>query len=172
MLSQRGFGAGVPSLVIDIRLLKRLLEDKYRFHLRRHFEEQFSMPGDGSEAPYHAKHTAKGYPSKLSDNLLVIWENQFDSISELGIIPRPLFRADLYNYLSSNSSKKTIFQRLDLRGKTVKSFPSLLIKSVVGLPRQFFVLVPLKQLWTYGWGEPHAKAVNMTTVLPKSEQNM
>lgn len=122
MLSQRGFGAGVPSLVIDIRLLKRLLEDKYRFHLRRHFEEQFSMPGDGSEAPYHAKHTAKGYPSKLSDNLLVIWENQFDSISELGIIPRPLFRADLYNYLSSNSSKKTIFQRLDLRGQDGEIF--------------------------------------------------
>ncbi|MEN5223814.1 hypothetical protein ABE561_03380 [Pseudomonas asiatica] len=116
MLSQRGTGAGVPSLVIDIRLFKHILEDKYRFHLRRHFDEQFAMPADGDDAPYHAKHTAKGYPSKLSDNLIVIWENQFDSISELGIIPRPLFRADLYNYLSSNSSKKTIFQRLDLRG--------------------------------------------------------
>ena len=122
MLSQRGTGAGVPSLVIDLRLLKRLLEDKYRYYLRRHFEEQFAIPEDRDDAPYHAKHTAKGYPSKLSDNLIVIWENQFDSISELGIIPRPLFRADLYHYLSSNASKKTIFQRLDLRGQDGEIF--------------------------------------------------
>lgn len=122
MLSQRGAGAGVPSLVIDIRLLKRLLEYKYRYYLRRHFEEQFAIPEDSDDAPYHAKHTAKGYPSKLSDNLIVIWENQFDSISELGIIPRPLFRADLYHYLSSNAAKKTIFQRLDLRGQDGEIF--------------------------------------------------
>lgn len=122
MLSRRGTGAGVPSLVIDIRLFKRALEKKYRFHLQRHFDEQFAMPNDGEEAHYHAKHTAKGYPNKLSDNLIVIWENQFNSVSELGIIPRPLFRADLYNYLSTNSSKSTIFQRLDLRGREGELF--------------------------------------------------
>ncbi|MCU1724503.1 hypothetical protein [Pseudomonas sp. 5P_5.1_Bac1] len=115
MLSKRGVGAGVPSLVIDIRLFKRALEKKYRFHLQRHFEEQFTMPDDGEDAPYHAKYTSKGYPSKLSDNLIVVWENQFNSVSEQGIIPRPLFRADLYNYLSANSAKSTVFQRLDLR---------------------------------------------------------
>lgn len=117
MLSRRGAGAGVPSLVIDIKLFKRALEKKYRFHLQRHFDEQFAMPNDGEEAPYHAKHTAKGYPKKLSDNLIVVWENQFNSVSEQGIIPRPLFRTDLYNYLSTNSSKSTIFQRLELRGR-------------------------------------------------------
>ncbi|MFQ6574914.1 hypothetical protein [Pseudomonas sp. UM16] len=122
MLSRRGAGAGVPSLVIDIRLFKRALEKKYRFHLQRHFDEQFVMPDDGKEAPYHAKHTANGYPNKLSDNLIVIWENQFNSVSEKGIIPRPLFRADLYNYLSSNSSKSTIFQRLDLRDRDGQIF--------------------------------------------------
>lgn len=122
ILSRRGAGAGVPSLAVDIRLLKRALEKKYRFHLQRHFDEQFAMPDDGDEAPYHAKHTAKGYPNKLSDNLIVLWENQFNSVSELGIIPRPLFRADLYNYLSSNSSKITIFQRLELRGRDGQIF--------------------------------------------------
>jgi hypothetical protein len=122
MLSRRGAGAGVPSLVIDIRQFKRALEKKYRFHLQRHFEEQFVMSDDGEQAPYHSKHTANGYPNKLSDNLIVIWENQFNSVSEQGIIPRPLFRADLYNYLSSNSSKKTIFQRLDLRDRDGEIF--------------------------------------------------
>lgn len=115
-------GAGVPSLAIDIRLFKRALEKKYRFHLQRHFDEQFAMPDDGEEAPYHAKFSSKGYPNKLSDNLIVIWENQFNSVSQQGIIPRPLFRADLYNYLSNNSSKKTIFQRLDLRDRNGKIF--------------------------------------------------
>lgn len=115
MLSKRGFGAGVPSLVIDIRLFKRALERKYRIHLQRHFNEQFTMPDDGKEVPYHAKHTPKGYPRRLSDNLIVVWENQFNSVSEQGIIPRPLFRSDFYNYLSSNSTKTTVFQRLDLR---------------------------------------------------------
>ncbi|MDR7052946.1 hypothetical protein J2W70_000290 [Pseudomonas koreensis] len=122
MLSRRGSGAGVPSLVIDIRLFKRTLEKKYRFYLQRHFEEQFAMPDLGAEAPYHAKHTANGYPKKLSDNLIVIWENHFNSVSEQGIIPRPLTRADLYNYLSSNASKQTIFERLDLRDKDGKIF--------------------------------------------------
>ncbi|MBB6155150.1 hypothetical protein HDC30_002373 [Pseudomonas sp. JAI115] len=122
MLSRRGAGAGVPSLVIDIRLLKRALEKKYRFHLQRHFDEQFVMPDLGEEAPYYAKHTTNGYPNKLSDNLIVIWENHFNSVSEQGIIPRPLSRADFYNYLSSNSSKSTIFQRLDLRDRDGKTF--------------------------------------------------
>ena len=122
MLSRRGAGAGVPSLVIDIRLFKRALEKKYRFHLQRHFDEQFVMPGLDEKTPYHAKHIANGYPNKLSDNLIVIWENHFNSVSEQGIIPRPLSRADLYNYLSSNSSKSTIFQRLDLRDRDGKIF--------------------------------------------------
>lgn len=122
MLSRRGAGAGVPSLAIDIRLFNQALEKKYRRHLQRHFDEQFAMSDDGEEAPYHAKHTAKGYPSKLSDNLIVIWENQFNSVSEQGIIPRPLFRADLYNYFSTSSAKKTIFQRLDLRDRDGEIF--------------------------------------------------
>lgn len=115
MLSRRGTGAGVPSLAVNIRLFKRTLEKKYRSYLQRHFNEQFTMPDDGEDVPYHAKHTAKGYPSKLSDNLIVIWENQFNSVTEQGIIPRPLFRDDIYNYLSTNSAKSTIFQRLNLR---------------------------------------------------------
>lgn len=122
MLSRRGTGAGVASLAIDIRLLKRALEKKYRFHLQRHFDEQFVMPDEGEQAPYQAKHTDNGYPNRLSENLIVIWENQFNSVSERGIIPRPLFRADLYNYLSTNSSKITIFQRLDLRGRDGEIF--------------------------------------------------
>ncbi|WP_432777727.1 hypothetical protein O4O02_29870 [Pseudomonas fortuita] len=122
MLSRRGMGAGVPSLAIDIRLFKRALEKKYRFHLQRHFDEQFSMPDEDEQAPYYARFTTKGYPNKLSDNLIVIWENQFNSVSQQGIIPRPLFRADLYNYLSTNSSKNTIFQRLNLRDRNGKIF--------------------------------------------------
>lgn len=122
MLSRRGMGAGVPSLAIDIRLFKRALEKRYRSHLQRHFDEQFSMPDDGEEAPYSAKFTTKGHPNKLSDNLIVIWENQFNTVSQQGIIPRPLSRADLYNYLSTNSSKTTIFQRLDLRDRNGKIF--------------------------------------------------
>jgi hypothetical protein len=122
MLSKRGEGGGVPSLVINVKLFMRALEKKYRFHLQRHFEEQFPMPADGEESPYHAKHSPRGHPNKLSENLIVIWENQFNSFSEQGIIPRPIFRADLYNYLSSNSSKKTIFQRLELRGQDGQIF--------------------------------------------------
>lgn len=117
MLSNKGGGAGGPCVIVNINEFKRALETKYRHYLKSHFKEQFPMPEPDKEAPFSARNSAPGHTEKLSDHLIVLWENQFNHRAHKGIIPRPIFRADFHNYLSSNSSKLTIFQRLKLEGE-------------------------------------------------------
>lgn len=114
MLSRRGGAAGGPCMVVDLDQYKRALETKFRHYLQLHFREQFPMPVAGEEAAYFTKAQASGHVEKLSDHLIVVWENQFNSRAQRGVIPRPILRPDFYNYLCANSSKLTIFQRLKL----------------------------------------------------------
>lgn len=122
MLSHRGGGAGGPCTTVNIDQYKRALEAKFRHYLQIHFKEQFPMPAPGEEASFYTKNSPSGHADKLSDHLIVLWENQFNARTHRGIIPRPILRSDFYNYLSNNSSKLTIFQRLNIKNEGGKIY--------------------------------------------------
>lgn len=117
MLAPRSGSAGTNSTAINLHTFKNTLEDKYLYYLSTHFKEQLGKtdhPTDTRKS-YIATDLRPGQESRLSDHLIVVWENQFSANTSFGIIPRPILRSDFYNYLSKNSEKKTIFERLDIR---------------------------------------------------------
>ena len=112
ILSNRG---GSQSVAVDLKKFKDILSAQYAAYLTRHFVEILPLYDDSDRIKFKAENARPGVEARLSNNLLVIWEGQFADNKALGILPRPLFRSDLYNYLSKNSSKRTIFERLDIR---------------------------------------------------------
>jgi len=102
---------GTRCAAVDVTKLQQICAARFSAYLSEHFRELCSIGGDGS---LKAGSVRKGAPAKLSEHLLVVWDNSFSGRKGRGLIPRPMFRSDFYNYLVSNSQKKTVFQRLGI----------------------------------------------------------
>lgn len=105
---------GKSCVAIDIDMLTDQLKTRYAGFLSAHFKEEFDREGNKSSEGYQGNHVRAGMEKKLSDHLIVVWENHFSGGAELGIIPRPILRADYYNYLCDKGQKITAFKRLGI----------------------------------------------------------
>lgn len=121
MLSVTG---GAHGNVVDIDRLQVLLSAQYSSYISRHFDELVAEEDDIEERSGGEQQSARnlvtlsprpGVETKLSDHLIVVWDGQFAADRPRGLVPRPLFRADIYSYLRENSRKRTVFQRLGIR---------------------------------------------------------
>lgn len=110
-LSRRG---GAQCFVCNVDAFTDVLARRYAGWLSKHFEEEFDEEGNASGGGFSGNKVRRGMEPLLSDHLIVVWEHQFTEFDGIGILPRPLLRADIYNYLSSNAQKRTVFERLNL----------------------------------------------------------
>lgn len=131
---------GAHGTVVDIVAFKGMLNAQFSGYLGLHFDELVSVDGEDDES--HVRRPADqnymrmangelrpGMERRLSDHLVVIWDGQFASDRPRGIVPRPLLRSDIYNYICANGLKKTVFERLNFRdatGKVVSFSPHMI----------------------------------------------
>lgn len=106
--------------VVDVAAWSKMLEQRYLGYLSRHFRENFYVSNDGSPKPVgaHRLSTIRTPDARLSKQLIVLWDQQFSGFKNKGVIPRPMMRHDLYNYMCGDSIKETIFKRLNIRDKS------------------------------------------------------
>lgn len=114
-------GRGKNACIVDIERLCGLLEEQYRSNVADALKVH-------TKAVVVAQSPTNRSAVKLSELLLVCWEGQFDSRLRLGhrLIPRPLSRAQIYNYLSGSRESESVFARLgivDERGAPVTMHP-------------------------------------------------
>lgn len=110
ILSNRG---GKSLAICTDRFIQTLKED-YSRYLSTHFKEEFNAEGNSTSGEYTGNNIRPGMQTRLSEHLVVVWQNHFNGHRDLGIIPRPMLRSDLYNYLSNKGGKKTVFERLSI----------------------------------------------------------
>jgi integrase len=109
--------------VVDIHRFCNLLHEQYGRNLERHYGENLEhgrfLVAEG------ARSSTRSYP--LSEHLLVVWEDQFNAaMAEKGFLPRPVNRAELYNFLATNSAKRTAFDLYNIRnsrGEIISASP-------------------------------------------------
>lgn len=109
ILSNRG---GAQATAIDVNEFVRMLANQYSEWLSKHFKECFDEEGNASGGGFRGKNVRDGVEVRLSQHLIVVWENQFKESGEMGMLPRPMFQSDIYSYFSSKSEKRTVFARL------------------------------------------------------------
>lgn len=102
---------GTKCTAVDVTKLQQICAARFSAYLSQHFRDLCSMGDDGS---LKIGSVREGVPEKLSEHLLVVWDNSFSGTKGRGLIPRPMFQSDFYNYLCNNSQKKTVFQRLGI----------------------------------------------------------
>jgi hypothetical protein len=106
--------------VVDVTAWSHALEQRYLGYVAAHFRENFKQSSKGTHepvrSPAHSAYDAQN--TLLSEQLIVVWDLQFSGFKNKGMIPRPLMRHDLYNYLRGDNLKETIFKRLDIRDET------------------------------------------------------
>lgn len=122
MLSHRGGGAGASCVAVNINILIDNLKCRYANYLSTHFKEEFDSHGNTSGGGFVGNRVRKGSEERLSDHLIVVWENQFNSNTTLGILPRPILRSDFYSYLCQNAQKKTVFERIKILDENMQPF--------------------------------------------------
>ncbi len=105
---------GKSCVVINLGKLIEQLKHRYVGFLSAHFNEEFDSEGNKSADGYQGNNVRVGMEKKLSEHLIVVWENHFSGGAELGIIPRPILRSDYYNYLCDKGQKITAFKRLGI----------------------------------------------------------
>ena len=153
-LENRGGAGGVA---VDMEKFCELLEARYRAQVARVLEVQ---PSSIAVGPLGANEEVV----RLSDHLLVVWEGHFGRRESGRLIPRLVGRADFYNYLCTNSQKKTVFQRLDIRGdggKVVSLTPHLLRHWATDAARRAGISQVLVDMWM-GRKEPGDAYVHMS----------
>ncbi len=108
---------GGQCCVVDIDHWCELLSRRYKAQLERHFREIYEDEAapSGSPAAFRIERESSRAAPKLSEHLIVVWEYQFSGVRNRGILPKPILRSDFYNYLCSNSGKRTVFERLNIR---------------------------------------------------------
>lgn len=105
---------GKSCVAINIDKFTDQLKTRYAGFLSAHFKEEFDSQGNKSSEGYQGNNVRLGMEKKLSEHLIVVWENHFSGGAKLGIIPRPILRSDFYNYLCDKSAKITVFKRLEI----------------------------------------------------------
>lgn len=113
---------GGKSVAIDVEKFIEILKKDYSYYLSAHFKEEFSREGNGTGGGFVGKKVRVGVEPKLSEHLIVVWQNQFSGNSAGGLLPRPLLRTDLYNYLSNKGKKINCFERLGILDGSGKPF--------------------------------------------------
>ncbi len=95
------------------------LAQEYSTYLARHFKENCDANSISSgEFPYRISSPSFEESLPLGKHLIVVWDEQFNSNTEsYGILPRPLFLSDIYNWLSTKGGKASVFQRYGIRDK-------------------------------------------------------
>lgn len=110
---------GAMCTAVDVVALQEICVQRYSSYLTQHFKENCSADEDGAPIVPGAR---AGVSEKLSQHLIVLWDNSFSGTTSRGLIPRPIFRSDFYNYLSKNAQKKTVFERLAISGEEGRTF--------------------------------------------------
>lgn len=110
---------GGQCTAVDAVKLQQICAERFSAYLSQHFRELCSISSDGS---LKIGGMREGVPEKLSEHLLVVWDNSFSGTKGRGLIPRPMFQSDFYSYLCTNSQKTTVFQRLGINDKSGKPF--------------------------------------------------
>lgn len=113
---------GGKSVAIDLNRFIEILKKDYSHYLSAHFKEEFSENGNSSGGGFIGNNIRTGVEAKLSEHLIVVWQNQFSGNTNTGLLPRPLLRADLYNYLSNKGGKITCFERLGILDSSGENF--------------------------------------------------
>lgn len=95
------------------------LAQEYAAYLARHFKENCDADSVSSgQFSYRISSRSFEESVPLGKHLIVVWDEQFNSNTEsLGILPRPLFLSDIYNWLSTKGGKASVFQRYEIRDK-------------------------------------------------------
>lgn len=115
-------------LLVNYKTWVMQLANDYAISLRQHYKENCDAEAivEGSFS-YQIGSSSFEETLPLSRHLAVAWEGQFDASSKYnGILPAPVLRSDIYNYLSSGGSKKTVFEVYgikDRRGKIYSFTP-------------------------------------------------
>ncbi|WP_368563139.1 hypothetical protein [Pseudoxanthomonas sp. UTMC 1351] len=104
-----------PVLAVDVRLLVEALKGQYEDALERHFEDSLEESDGKIRSVRQMRSVKPGARGRLSEHLIVVWDKQFSARAKVGILPMPLFRSQIYSYLSASSDKTTVFERLDIR---------------------------------------------------------
>lgn len=112
--SALGNTGGKSCVAINLVKLIDQLKTRYAGFLSAHFNEEFDSEGNKSADGYQGNNVRVGMEKRLSEHLIVVWENHFSGGTELGIIPRPILRSDYYNYLCDKGQKITAFKRLGI----------------------------------------------------------
>lgn len=128
MMSKKG---GTMGMVVSLSAFKEELSKQFAGYLNKHFDEIIHTHEEEDEVsrPNQAMRPRAGMERRLSDHLIVVWDGQFSGDRGLGIVPRPMSRRDLYQYLSAKSGKHTIFERLNIRersGEVVSLTPHMI----------------------------------------------
>lgn len=103
---------GPHCTAVDVVKLKASLAERYRADLVRHYKELVFYDDKGT--PVTKSWLRPGVPERLSEHLIVVWENEFSGYATKGVLPRPISRADFYHYISKNARRQTIFERLSI----------------------------------------------------------
>lgn len=95
------------------------LAQEYAAYLARHFKENCDADSVSSgKFSYRISSSSFEESLPLGKHLIVVWDEQFNSNTEsYGILPRPLFLSDIYNWLSTKGGKASVFQRYEIRDK-------------------------------------------------------
>lgn len=113
-------GRGKNACIVDIERLCDLLEEQYRS------SAVDSLKVHAADVVVH-QIPASQSAVRVSELLLVCWESQFDTRQrDNRLIPRPLSRAQIYNYLSGTDDAESVFARLgivDEHGNAVSIHP-------------------------------------------------
>jgi hypothetical protein len=100
---------------MNINSLTETIRKRYAQLLTRHFQEEFDETGNLKTGKFIGHDVRQGVKTRLSEHLIVLWDNQFSNFETQGILPRPIFRSDFYRHISSNQAGgKTIFERLNI----------------------------------------------------------
>lgn len=107
---------------VDVNALAQLMLEDYEAGLERHFKEALEdcdTSDQGARLPVQQKPGAR---TKLSEHLIVVWDNQMRARGKNGLFPRALSRDQIHAYLSASAQKETVFERLDLRDKNGRHY--------------------------------------------------
>lgn len=110
------------SIAVDVTALAKLMMEDYESALERHFKEALEDNDVGDQGSRRPAQQKPGARARLSEHLIVVWDNQMRSSGKNGLLPRPLSRDQIHAYLSASSGKATVFDRLDLRDENGRHF--------------------------------------------------
>lgn len=100
------------------------LKEEYSSYLARHYHENCDKeslaPGSFS---YQISSSSFSQALPLSDHLIVVWDEELNGNTKCnGILPRPLFLSDIYNWLSTKGGKLSVFERYNILDKSGKIY--------------------------------------------------